>query len=485
MLTHILYTFMIVVNNFILWYVVAMSSINIIQVLIAIVTTPIYIRKARHQELRLMSISKNMIPMSLLVPAHNEEVTIVESIKSLLNMNYINFEVIVINDGSTDKTLDAVIGAFNLNKIIYPVREQLPTQKVLDIYYNPDLPRLYVIDKENGGKSDALNAGINLSHYPYIVSIDADSLLNPDALLRIAMAFIQDKYAIAVGGLLRVSNGCTIENGKVIKTGLPHKFWPLLQIIEYFRSFLVGRIGWSILKSLPIISGAFGAFKKDVVLRVDGYTTGTLGEDMDLVIKLHRYMRLKKYKYQVSFMPDPVCWTQVPDTLNILFRQRRRWQIGLMNVLFRNKDMILNPRFGVLGMIAMPHQWMFETMAPVVEILGYFTIPLAYYFNILSLQSMILFFLASFAFGVIVSIGSLLVEDFTNSNYISVKEFIILSLLSIAENLFYRQMTVFFRLRGIMSYHKFKHSWGVMTRQKFSGAEKTTENNTEKNNLDK
>ena len=468
MITFILYQLLRGFNLFILWYVVIMSSISVIQMVLALFVTPSYIKKARNFEYKLMGTSHNIIPISILAPAYNEEVTIVESVKSMLNLNYSNYEVIVINDGSKDSTLNTVIDAFNLHKISYPLQEQISTKRVRGIYYNPDYPNLKLIDKENGGKSDALNTGINLSRYPYIISLDADSLLDADALLRIAMAFMQNKHTVAVGGIIRVANGCKIKDGKVLNVGLPKKIWALFQTIEYFRSFLVGRIAWDGFNSLLIISGAFGAFQKKAVLQVGGYTTGTVGEDMELVIKLHRYMRSKKYKYKVSFLPDPICWTQVPESLNILFRQRRRWQIGLMDVIRRYRGMFLNPRFGVLGLVAMPYFFLFEMVSPVIELLGYIMIPIAWYFGFLSLDALLLFFMAAVIFGVIASIGSLVVEEFTNTRYIKVREVLLLSALSILENLFYRQMTVFFRLMGILSFRKHKHAWGVMKRQKFN-----------------
>ena len=453
---------------FILWYVVAISGICVLQMVFALFITPVYILKARNFEYRLLGTSENMIPISLLVPAYNEEVTVVESIKSILQLNYSNFEIVVINDGSTDSTLNTVINAFGLRRVIYPVREQLATKKLRGIYYNPDIPRLKLIDKENGGKSDALNAGINLSRYPYIVSLDADSLLEGDALLRIAMSFMQDKYTVAVGGMIRIANGCETKDGKVTSIAIPDKIWALFQTLEYFRSFLVGRIGWNSFNSLLIISGAFGAFKKDAVLAVGGYTAETMGEDMDLVIKLHRYMRQRKYKYRVNFLPDPICWTQAPENLDVLYRQRRRWQIGLIDVLGRNRKMFLNPRFGVLGMLALPYYFLFEMASPVIELLGYIMIPLAWFMGLLSLDGLVLFFVATVVFGIITSLGSLLVEEFTNTEYITVKEGLRLSFLSIMENLFYRQMTVFFRLMGILSYRKYKRAWGVMKRHKFN-----------------
>jgi cellulose synthase/poly-beta-1,6-N-acetylglucosamine synthase-like glycosyltransferase len=375
---------------------------------------------------------------------------------------------VVINDGSTDNTLETVISAFNLHRITYPVRERLAAKKVRGIYFNPDIPRLYLIDKENGGKSDALNAGINFSRFPYIVSLDADTIVDPDALLRIAMAFVRRKYTIAVGGVIRVANGCTIKDGKIIHTAIPKKIWPLLQVMEYIRTFLVGRIGWNTLNSLLVISGAFGAFQKEVVLQVGGYTVGIVGEDMDLVVKLHRYMRLKKYKYRVNFLPDPVCWTQVPDTLDILSSQRRRWQIGLIDVMSRYRDMFLNSKYGAIGMVGLPHFFIFEMLSPVIELLGYILIPVAWYFGLLSLDALLLFFTATFVFGMVTSIGSLVVESFSSIKRIKMKEILILSVISIVENLFYRQITVFFRLQGILRYNKMKNNWGVMRHQKFS-----------------
>jgi len=467
MITFILYQVIGAFSLFILWYVVVMGAISVLQMIMALFITPAHIKQTRHFEYRLMGTSRNMIPISILVPACNEEATIVESIKSMLNMNYSNFEVVVINDGSADSTLQTVIDSFGLHRITYPVRERIATKKVRGIYYNPDLPRLRLIDKENGGKSDALNAGINLSRCPYVVSLDADSLLEADALLRIAMAFMQNKHTVAVGGMIRVANGCSIKSGKIRKAALPKKAWALFQTIEYFRSFLVGRICWSSFNSLLIISGAFGAFQKEAVVQVGGYTTGTVGEDMDLVIKLHRYMRSKKYKYKVSFMPDPVCWTQVPESPGILYRQRRRWQIGLIDVLTRNREMFLNSRYGVLGMLSMPYQFVFELVSPVVELLGYVLIPLAWYFGFVNLGALVLFFTASIAFGVISSAGSLLAEDFTGANYIRPRDALLLGLLTIPENLFYRQLTVLFRLLGLFSYRKYRYSWGAMKHKKF------------------
>jgi len=456
---------------FIIWYVVVINGIHLLEMFAALFITPSYVSRMRNSDYRLIGASNNLIPVSLLVPAYNEELTVVDSIKSMLNLNYLNYEVVVINDGSSDNTLNAIINAFGLRKITYPIREQLAAKKIRGIYYNPDIPRLHLIDKENGGKYDALNTGINFSRYPYFVALDADSLLDADALLHIAMAFMQDKYTIAVGGIIRAANGCKIADGKILDTGLPRNGWALFQTMEYLRSFLVGRIVLNRINSMLVISGAFGAFQKSAVLSVGGYTAGALGGDMDLVIKLIRYMQSRKYKYTFSYLPNAVCWTQVPESFGALYRQRRRWQIGLMEVLGRYRKMFFKPGNKLIGMLALPYYFLLEIISPVIELFGFVLVPLAWKLNYISPDSLYLFCMAVFGFGIVTSIGSLAVEEFTNSGYIKMRELFKLSFLSIAENLFYRQLMVLVRFLGIFSYRQNKHIWGDIERYKFGGQE--------------
>jgi len=445
-----------------------MNGISIMQMIIAFFTTAAYLNKTRQYEYRIMGESEHMVPMSILVPAYNEELNVVDNIKSLLNLDYLNYEIIIINDGSKDNTLQIIIDTFDLHIIDYPVRQQIPTKPVRGIYHNPETPLLWVIDKENGGKSDALNAGMNLSRYPYFICVDADSCLVSDSLFRIAMTIIKNKHTVAVGGIIGIINGCEVKDGIILKKGVPKNIWAKFQMVEYFRSFLVGRIGWNHFNSLLIISGAFGVFQKEAVMQVGGYTTGSIGEDMDLVVKLHRLMLDKKYNYKLSFLPEPVCWTQAPEDLNTLYRQRRRWQIGLLDVLDRKRDMIMNPKYKAVGCLSMPYQYLFEFVSPIVEITGYFMVPLAYYFRVISFEFFLLFFIASVLFGIITSIGSMVVEDFTTDNNIRIRDLLYLSLLCFLENFSYRQMTVGFRLAGIFARRKSKHSWGNMVRKKFN-----------------
>jgi cellulose synthase/poly-beta-1,6-N-acetylglucosamine synthase-like glycosyltransferase len=409
-----------------------------------------------------------MIPISVLVPAYNEQETIVENIKSLLSLNYPTFEIVVINDGSKDETLNRVLSAFKLKLINQPIRYRIKTNKIRGIYKNIDIPNLVVIDKENGGKADALNVGINVSRYPLFAAIDADSILEGDSLVKITMPFIENREVVAVGGIVRIANGSHIKGGVIKKLQLPQNHVAMFQIIEYLRAFLTGRMGWDYIDALLIISGAFGAFKKAEVIEVGGYTVNTIGEDMELVAKLHEYMKRNNRKYSIKFIPDPVCWTQAPETLKDLRSQRRRWQIGLMDSLFKHKRILFNPRYGSIGLLAAPYFWIFEMFGPIVEMAGYILIPLSYITGLLNINIFILYLAASILYGVLLSIGAILLEQYTFSKYPSISQLFKLTMYGIIENFGYRQLTVFYRVEGIFKFRKQRHTWGKIKRQSFS-----------------
>lgn len=453
-------------NYFVLYYVLAINFIYFIQLILSAFSLHDYISKINYSDYRKYSSSDNMLPVSVLVPAYNEQETIVDNINSLLSLNYPVFEILVINDGSKDETLDRVIDHFKLNKVNQPVRHLVKTNKIRNIYRNIDIPNLVIVDKENGGKADALNAGINVSRYPIITSIDADSILESDSLIKIIMPFIEDRSTIAVGGIVRIANGNTIKNGKVEKISLPKNSLATFQVIEYLRAFLTGRMGWDSIDSLLIISGAFGAFKKDAVAEVGGYIK-TIGEDMELVVRLHDYMKANKREYKVKFVPDPVCWTQAPETIKDLRSQRRRWQIGLMDSLFRHKKLLFNPRYGLIGLFAAPYFWIFEMLGPIVEILGYIFIPLSYFFGLLNVKYFIMFLIASILYGIVLSIGAILLEEYTFNKYSTMTDLFKLTFYGIVENFGYRQMTTLFRIEGIIRFKKFKDSWGKIKRKNF------------------
>ncbi len=465
--TPLLKSIVINFNYFIIYYVLVINFIYFIQLILAAFNLSDYVKKIRYSDYKKYITSDNMIPISILVPAYNEQETIVENIKSLISLNYPKFEVIVINDGSKDETLNRVIQEFDLKEVHQPVRYRINTNKIRGIYKNLDIPNLIVVDKENGGKADALNAGINISNYPIVTSIDADSILESDSLVRVVMPFIEDKKTIAVGGIVRIANGSVIKRGRVVDIGLPKSRVAMFQIVEYLRAFLTGRVGWDAVNSLLIVSGAFGAFKKDAVIEVGGYAKNTIGEDMELIVKMHDYLLRNKRKYRIKFVPDPVCWTQAPETLKDLRSQRRRWHIGLMDSLLKHKRMFFNPRYKQIGLIAVPYFWLFEMMGPVIEIIGYVMIPLAYIFGLLNLKYFLLFFAASILYGILLSLGAILLEKYTFNKYPTLKQLMKLSLYGVLENFGYRQLTTLYRIEGIVKFRKMKHSWGKIKRVSF------------------
>ncbi|MEM5516305.1 glycosyltransferase family 2 protein [Henriciella sp. AS95] len=325
-------------------------------------------------------------PIALISPAYNEEKTIVQSVRSLLSLEYASFEVIVINDGSRDNTLVELISAFDLKPVSRASDQELDHEVVRGIYGSRLHPNLIVVDQVNGGKADALNAGINISRSPIFCSMDADSVLERDALLRAVRPFIDDpSRVVAVGGTVRLANGCRIEDGRVISTGLSNNLLALFQTVEYVRAFLMARLAWSDIGALTIISGAFGLFRRASVIEVGGYSNGTVGEDMELVVKLHKHLRQQKRDYRIAYIAEPICWTEAPEDLRTLRRQRERWLRGSLETFFRHKDMFLNPRYGRVGSLGFANILMVDVLGPVVEIMGYILIPLFYAMGLLSL----------------------------------------------------------------------------------------------------
>lgn len=410
-------------------------------------------------------------PIALLVPAYNEELSIVESVRSLLSLQYPAFEVVVVNDGSKDGTLKSLIEAYDLQPAERDYELTAPCAAIRGIYTAPRQPRLVVVDKENGGKADALNAAINLSRAPILCSMDADSLLEPDALLRVARPFVEDpERVIAVGGTVRIANGCEIRFGRVSRIGVPRNFLALLQTIEYLRAFLMARLAWSELGALLIISGAFGLFRRDVVLAVGGYTLGTVGEDMELVVKLHKYCRREKKPYRVVFLPEPVCWTECPEDLGVLGRQRARWHRGALETFERHRGMLFNPTYGRVGALGFGYILLVDVLGPFVELAGYLLIPSFWLLGILHTDYLYAFLAISFGFGVVLSVGALALEETELRRFPDVKSLATLMAAGIVENFGYRQINNFWRVRGTWQFLTKQHSWGAMTRKGFTRA---------------
>ncbi len=432
-------------------------------------------RRSKYSNYNTLSGSELVPPVSLLVPAFNEELTISENVNCLLTLNYPTYEVIVINDGSSDNTVDVLIKEFRLKKMPNPeFRGTIDTQEIRGVYHNPDYPSLFVIDKENGGKADSLNAGINLSHYPLISSIDADSLLEKDALIRMARMYMENpEEMVAIGGDVRIANGCLIENGAVQKVSLPRKIWPMFQSIEYMKAFLGGRIGWSQMNGLIIVSGAFGLFRKDYVIAVGGYRGGYPGEDMNIIIKLHRYMLSHKIPYKVAFCPEAVCWTQAPDTYKIISNQRKRWGRGNLKNMIENRGMLFNPKYKVMGMITMPYNVLFETLNPYFRITGLLALVGYTLLDMTHWRILLTFFLLNFLSGYLLSVGAIILEEIAFRRYKKLSDLWKMLLFSALKFFGYHQLGVLWRVQGHIQYLQNNNSWGTMTRQSWSEESKT------------
>jgi cellulose synthase/poly-beta-1,6-N-acetylglucosamine synthase-like glycosyltransferase len=405
-------------------------------------------------------------PVSVLAPAFNEEANVVENVRSLLMLDYPLFEVIVINDGSSDHTLEALIEEFELRPTARSFEYAVPCRAIRCVYESATYSNLVLVDKDNGGKADALNAGLNLSLYPLFCAIDADSILDSDALLRLVRPFIDAPgVTIAAGGVVRVANGCDIRAGRVRQVRLTRRTLPLIQTVEYLRAFLFGRMGWSAGNSLLVISGAFGLFEKRTAVLAGGYATDTVGEDMELVVRMHRHLHDRKQAYHIGFVPDPICWTEVPENLRVLRRQRTRWQRGLIDTIWRHRGMICRPRYGMVGLVSLPGFAIFEMLSPVVELSGYLLLPVLWLNGLLNLSYAGTFLVLSMLYAVLVSVLAVLLEDVAFRRYPKLRDLGLLVVGAVLENLGYRQLTVWWRVRAFWEYFRGDLSWGAMERK--------------------
>jgi cellulose synthase/poly-beta-1,6-N-acetylglucosamine synthase-like glycosyltransferase len=465
--TSILTTLIVGFNAFVLVYFVVLNTSYLVLFLLSLRGVFRFTRRTFFSDYRQIMQSEMTWPISVIVAAHNEEKTIIETVRSLRMVNYPEFEIIVVNDGSDDATLQELIAKFDLSRIDKVYRREISTQRVRGIYGSMD-QNIIVIDKERGGKPDALNAGINVSRYPLFCSIDADSVIEDNALLRVVKPFMEHpEETVAAGGIVRIVNGCQVREGRVVQVELPDKPLPVFQVIEYLRAFLSGRVGWSMLRSLLIISGAFGVYRKKEVVAVGGYSHDTDTEDLDLVVRLHRYMRENDLKYRIVFVPDPVCWTEVPENLKVLRRQRARWQRGLAQTLWAHKRVLCNPRYGSLGLLAFPHAFFFEMLGPLIEVLGYTAIIVSFLLGILNLQFFLLFFALAVLYGVFLSIAAVLLEEMSFRRYPGWIDLAKLVVFGILENLGYRQMLSLFKLKALFDVVRRRRGWGEMDREGF------------------
>lgn len=459
---------LLVLSALTLAYFVVLNAIYLTFTAIAWRGLTAHLRLRGHSAIEESFASPLTPPISILLPAYNEEAVVVESVTSLLNLRYPEFEVVVVNDGSGDTTLDRLHAEFDLVPVRKALRTEIATAPIQTAYVSRRHANLWVIDKVNGGKADALNAGVNAARYPLVCAIDADAVLEEDALLRVAKPMLDyPDLVVATGGIVRVANGCIIEGGRVLEVNLPRSRLATLQVIEYFRAFLIGRVGWSRMNALLIISGAFGLFRRSLVVAVGGYATDTVGEDVELVVRLHRHLRERDEEYRIEFVPDPVCWTEAPETFRVLSRQRRRWHRGLGETLWRHRRVAFNPRYGTLGTLAVPYFILFEFLGPVLELVGPLSIIILWYFGLLSLPFLLGFLAVAFLVGILLSIAALALEEFSFRRHRRNREVARLLAFSLVENLGYRQLIGFWRLLAFVDLARRKRGWGDMQRKGF------------------
>lgn len=408
--------------------------------------------------------------ISVIAPAYNEELSIAQSIRSLLSLQYPDLEVIVVNDGSKDRTMAILQDEFALFPVEREIDRALHNTRVRERYASPDYDNLLVIDKENGRKADAINAGISYSSGELICVIDSDSVIDPEGLLRAVQPFIEgDGTVIAVGGSIRIANGCTIEDGHVVRVGTGRDWLPLFQTLEYFRAFLAGRVASARLSMLLLISGAFGLFRRDVLLEAGGYQHDSLGEDLELLVRLQRIAWEEGRAHTVAYLPEICCWTEAPASIEGVRNQRTRWQQGGLQVFFKHRKMLFNPRYGRLGMIAFPLLALEDLIGPIVELLGYVLMAVGLVLGIIDPAMAVLYFLLTCMFGTLMSAGVLLIEEVQPRPIHGGRELGWLLLAAIAENFGYRQLIQYYRLRGVVHFLRKKTAWAAVPRVGFGG----------------
>lgn len=454
----------------------AVLSYSILAV-ISVTETIAYVKKnsfVNYKDILSSTISPSI---TIIAPAYNESLNIVENVRSLLSNHYANYSVVIVNDGSTDDSLEKLIEAYELEKVDYSIIERINTSPIRRGVFkskNPAFEKLFVVDKENGGKADALNMGLNISKSKYVACIDVDCLLLEDALQKMIKPFLEatDHKVIAAGGVIRIANSCVIRGGKLIEVTLPKNLLVQAQILEYIRSFLLGRMAWSRLNGLLVISGAFGIFDKSLALEVGGYDINTVGEDMEIVVRMRRYMEEKKEKYKVAYIPDPLCWTEAPDNFKTLVSQRNRWTRGTIETLRKHRKVAFNSNYGALGLLSYPYWLIFERLAPIIEFIG-----LIYFIILIILDQVpwdyaIIFIIMVFVYSVLFSIVALFAEELTYHQYKKKGTGFKLILLIFIEPIILHPIILYAAISGNIDYYFNKDKkWGKMKRKGMTGPE--------------
>lgn len=463
------------IQTFILYFTIIICLSYVLLAILSAREMAFYLRKSKFTDYKALLSSPFIKSVSIIAPAYNEGLNIVDNIRSLLSLYYPNFEVIIVNDGSKDDTLQKMIDAYDLEKVNFSLNIQIPGKKIRGIYKsrNQAYNKLVVIDKENGGKADALNAGINVSSHPIIACIDVDCILAQDSLIKMMKPFMEENTrVIATGGVIRIANSCEIEDGRLIKVNMPNQFLPRMQVLEYIRAFLMGRMAWSRLNGLMLVSGALGFFDKEIAIACGGYNHNTVGEDMELVVRMRRYMADQNQKYKVVYVPDPLCWTEAPSDYTILGRQRNRWTRGTIETLLIHKKLFFNPKYGLFGTLSYPYWFFCEWMAPLIEFFGVIFFLCMALFGEMSWINVISLFGAVYAFAIMLSFFGIVYEEFSFRQYRRKTDILKLMFNAAVEPIIFHPLVVYWAVRGNWDFITGKKSWGAMTRTGFQTPKK-------------
>ncbi len=454
------------VGYFFIAYLIGYSTFLFLSVIVG--SLDLY-KHHRQEQFKSILPSDYYVPISIIVPAYNEEITVVDTVRSLLTLEYRAYEIIVVDDGSKDRTSEVLAKAFDMHLVHRPIRRQVDCQREEFIYETraQKVP-LTLIRKKNGGKADTLNMGINAANFPYFICMDADSVLQYDSLRRIVQPVLADGNVVAVGGIVRISNDVELENGRVKRYRLPRNILAFMQVLEYDRSFLASRILFDRFNGSLIISGAFGLFKKATVIAVGGYDRKTLGEDMELVVKLHEYCTSNSIPYSIRYASDAICWTQAPERLRDLCKQRRRWHLGLFQSMYKHRTMFSNHRFGAVSFVSYLYFLIYELLSPFIEIFGVCTMALAWWFDLINVPFMVLFFLIYAVFGAILTLTAFFSRIYTADLTVSFGDGVRAACLCLFELVFLRFILAWVRCTAFIGYRKRWLSWGRIERRKIN-----------------
>jgi len=449
-----------VFNLVVLSYFFLGNGIYTILMLLSLRATWVHMQQMAYQGLDALRRSLLTPPVTVIIPAWNEQDVIVNSVRSALEADYPDLQVMVVDDGSTDMTVERLVQGFALVEMDAAYHPTIPTAPVRTYYINPAIPNLLVVCKVRGGKPDALNAGINLCRSRYFCNLDADCLLERDALLRLMDPIVNSTVETVVsGGIVRILNGCETKNGRVVRVGLPRTWLERFQVVEYLRSFLFGRTGWHLLGGTLIVSGAFAVFHRATVIEAGGFCHDTVTEDMDLIVQLHQWAAENNRKIRMSFTSDPVCWTECPSTLAMLANQRRRWQLGLCQTLWKHSEILFGKKYGIVGWLSFPFHSYVEGLGAPVEFLGYVLIPLGIFLGMVPPGLLLVFILLGFIYGGFLSVGAVLLEELTYRRYPRFRDLLTLLLFAMFENIGYRQLVLYYRFQGVMKFLAGSRRW--------------------------